>query len=122
MSILVYIEHAEGSIKKTSLEAVSYGKALSDKISGGDVIAVALGTIADDALAVAGTAGASKVIHVSDEKLDAGVIQAHADAVAQVYKQVGANTLVLSKSSLGDAVAARLAVKLDAGLVSNVVD
>lgn len=122
MSILVYIEHAEGSIKKTSLEAVSYGKALSDKISGGDVIAVALGTIADDALAVAGSAGASKVIHVSDEKLDAGVIQAHADAVAQVYKQVGANTLVLSKSSLGDAVAARLAVKLDAGLVSNVVD
>ncbi|PRY90648.1 electron transfer flavoprotein subunit alpha/FixB family protein [Mongoliibacter ruber] len=122
MSILVYIEHAEGSVKKTSLEAVSFGKALADKTSGGEVIALALGSISDEALAIAGTAGASKVMHVADGNLDAGVIQAHADAVAQVYKQVGANTLVLSKSSLGDAVAARLAVKLDAGLVSNVVD
>lgn len=122
MSILIYIEHAEGSIKKTSLEAVSYGKALSEKTSGGEVIAVALGSISDDALAVAGTAGASKVMHVADEKLNKGVIQAHADAVAQIYNQVGAKTLVLAKSSLGDAVAARLAVRLDAGLVSNVVD
>jgi hypothetical protein len=32
MSVLVYIEHAEGSIKKTSLEAISYGKTLSKKI------------------------------------------------------------------------------------------
>lgn len=122
MSILVYIEHAEGAIKKTSLEAVSYGKALSDQLSAGDVIAVALGSISDDALKVAGSAGAAKVIHVNDSKLDAGVIQAHAEAVAQVYKKVEASTLVLAKSSLGDAVAARLAIKLDAGLVSNVVD
>ena len=122
MSILVYIEHAEGAIKKTSLEAVSYGKALSDKIGGGDVIAVALGAIDSGELKKAGIAGASKVMHDGNDKLTAGVIQAHADAVAQVYNQVGANTLVLAKSSLGDAVAARLAIKLNAGLVSNVVD
>ncbi|MCH7399415.1 electron transfer flavoprotein subunit alpha/FixB family protein [Belliella sp. DSM 107340] len=122
MSILVYIEHAEGAIKKTSLEAVSYGKALSDKIGGGDVIAVALGAIDSGELKKAGIAGASKIIHDANDKLTAGVIQAHADAVAQVYNQVGANTLVLAKSSLGDAVAARLAIKLNAGLVSNVVD
>jgi electron transfer flavoprotein alpha subunit len=122
MSVLVYIEHAEGSVKKTSLEAVSYGKALSEKLSSGDVIAVALGTISADELAKAGHAGASKVIHVNDSKLDEGIIQAHAEAVAQVYKQVGAETLVLAKSSLGDAVAARLSVKLNAALVSNVVE
>lgn len=122
MSVLVYIEHAEGSVKKTSLEAVSYGKALSEKLSSGDVIAVALGTIPADELAKAGHAGASKVMHVNDSKLDEGIIQAHAEAVAQVYKQVGAETLVLAKSSLGDAVAARLSVKLNAALVSNVVE
>jgi electron transfer flavoprotein alpha subunit len=122
MSVLVYIEHAEGSVKKTSLEAVSYGKALSEKLSSGDVIAVALGAISADELAKVGHAGASKVIHVNDSKLDEGIIQAHAEAVAQVYKQVGAETLVLAKSSLGDAVAARLSVKLNAALVSNVVE
>ncbi|MGY6744852.1 MAG: electron transfer flavoprotein subunit alpha/FixB family protein [Cecembia sp.] len=118
MSVLVYIEHAEGSVKKTSLEAVSFAKALSE----GEVIAVALGSIDENELANVGKAGADKILHVDDEKLNAGVIQAHAEAVAQAYKQVGANTLVLAKSSLGDAVAARLAVKLDAALVSNVVE
>ncbi|MCS4432916.1 electron transfer flavoprotein subunit alpha/FixB family protein [Aquiflexum gelatinilyticum] len=122
MSVLVYIEHAEGSVKKTSLEAISYAKALSDKLSLGEVIAVALGAISTDELSKAGPAGASKVIHVGDQKLNDGIIQAHAEAVAQVYKKVGASTLVLAKSSLGDAVAARLAIKLDAGLVSNVVE
>ncbi|WP_373521329.1 electron transfer flavoprotein subunit alpha/FixB family protein [Aquiflexum sp.] len=122
MSVLVYIEHAESSVKKTSLEAVSYGKALSDKLSLGDVIAIALGSISSDELAKVGHSGATKVIHVNDRKLDEGIIQAHAYAVAQVYNQVGAETLVLAKSSLGDAVAARLAVKLNAALVSNVVE
>lgn len=122
MSVVVYIEHADSAIKKTSLEAISYGKALADKLNLGDVVAVALGSIGEDALAVAGSAGASKVVHVSDSQLDAGIIQAHAEAVAQVYQKEGGKTLVLAKSSLGDAVAARLAVKLDASLVSNVVE
>ncbi|EKB49721.1 electron transfer flavoprotein subunit alpha/FixB family protein [Cecembia lonarensis] len=122
MSVLVYIEHAEGSVKKTSLEAVSYGKALSEKLSAGEVIAVALGRLDSGELANVGQAGADKVIHVDDEKLNAGVIQAHAEAVAKVYQQSGSSTLVLAKSSMGDAVAARLAVKLGAALVSNVVD
>ncbi|GAB2609918.1 electron transfer flavoprotein subunit alpha/FixB family protein [Belliella aquatica] len=122
MSILVYIEHAEGAVKKSSLEAVSYGKALAEKIGAGDLVAVALGTVETSELTKVGSAGASKVMHVNDDKLTAGVIQAHADAIAQVYKQIGATTLVLAKSSLGDAVAARLSVKLGAGLVSNVVE
>jgi electron transfer flavoprotein alpha subunit len=122
MSVLVYIEHADGTVKKTSLEAVSYAKALSDKTSEGEVVAVALGSISPSELEKAGSAGASKVIHVNDEKLSSGIIQAHAEAVARIFTQIGAKTLVLSKSSLGDAVAARLAIKLDAALVSNVVE
>ncbi len=122
MSILVYIEHAEGKVKKTSLEAVSYAYALASQTGEGDVVAVALGTIDDGELAAVGIAGARQVLHSSDERLNAGVIQAHASAVAQAFAKVGAKTLVLAKSSLGDAVAARLAIKLNAGLVSNVVE
>lgn len=122
MSILVYIEHAEGKVKKTSLEAVSFAHALASKTGEGEVVAVALGTVDASELAQVGKAGAAKVLHSADEKLNDGVIQAHASAVAQAFSKVGAKTLVLAKSSLGDAVAARLAVKLDAGLVSNVVE
>ncbi|MCE7056170.1 electron transfer flavoprotein subunit alpha/FixB family protein [Algoriphagus sp. AGSA1] len=122
MSILVYIEQAEGKVKKTSLEAVSFASALATQTGEGDVVAVALGTIDDSELASIGKAGASKVLHGADSRLDAGVIQAHASAVAQAFGEVGSKTLVLAKSSLGDAVAARLAIKLKAGLVSNVVE
>jgi electron transfer flavoprotein alpha subunit len=122
MSILVYIEHSEGKVKKTSLEAVAFAKALTDQTGEGDVVAVALGSISEDELTAVGGAGASKVLHAADSRLDAGVIQAHASAVAQAFQKEGSKTLVLAKSSLGDAVAARLAIKLEAGLVSNVVE
>jgi electron transfer flavoprotein alpha subunit len=122
MSILVYIEHSEGKVKKTSLEAVAFAKALSLQTGEGDVVAVALGTVSNDELAAIGGAGASKVLHAGDSRLDAGVIQAHASAVAQAFQKEESKTLVLAKSSLGDAVAARLAIKLNAGLVSNVVE
>lgn len=122
MSILVYVEQSAGKIKKTSLEAVSYGYALAAKTGEGEVIAVALGSLAADELAAIGEAGAAKVLHISDERLNAGVIQAHASAVAQAFESTRASTLILAKSSLGDAVAARLAIKLQAALVSNVVE
>jgi len=122
MSIVVYVEQSAGKIKKTSLEAVSYGFALAAKTGEGEVIAVALGTLDSNELASIGEAGAAKVLHISDERLNAGVIQAHASAVAQAFESTGASTLILAKSSLGDAVAARLAIKLQAALVSNVVE
>jgi electron transfer flavoprotein alpha subunit len=122
MSIVVYVEQSAGKIKKTSLEAVSYGYALAAKTGEGAVVAVALGTLDSNELASIGEAGAAKVLHISDERLNAGDIQAHATAVAQAFESTGASTLILAKSSLGDAVAARLAIKLQAALVSNVVE
>jgi electron transfer flavoprotein alpha subunit len=122
MSIVVYVEQSAGKIKKTSLEAVSYGFALAAKTGEGEVVAVALGTLDSNELASIGEAGAAKVLHIADERLNAGVIQAHASAVAQAFESTGASTLILAKSSLGDAVAARLAIKLQAALVSNVVE
>lgn len=122
MAILVYLEQAAGKVKSTSLEAVSFAKALAQKTGEGEVVALALGTMDASELAKVGKAGASKVLHASDPRLTEGVIQAHASATAQAFKSLGAKTLVLAKSSLGDAVSARLAIKLDAALVSNVVE
>ena len=120
MSILVYIEQDQGKIKGSSLEAVSYAAGLSG-LQGGDVNVLGLGSIAAEEWSKVGAAGANTIYHIGDQRLDQGVIMAHADAIAKVFEKVGAATLVLAKSSLGDAVAARLAVKLEAGLVSNVV-
>lgn len=122
MSILVYVEKSEGMVKKTSLEAVSFAHALASKTGEGNVIAVALGSFLQEDLSILGKAGASKVLHIPDTRLNEGVILAHASAIAQAFQKEGANTLVLAKSSLGDSVAARLSIKLGASLVSNVVE
>lgn len=114
MSVLVFIELEEGKIKKSSREAISYAAAL------GETTAVALGTADAAELASAGVNGASKVLHVADDKLNAGLIQPYAEVLAAAATATGADIVVTAKSSLADAVVGRVAAKLGAGLVSNV--
>jgi electron transfer flavoprotein alpha subunit len=121
MSILVFVESAEGEVKKTSKEAVSYAAALAEQQSGGDVIALVLGTdLGEDKMKAIGQHGADKVMHAHDERLNQGIIQAYATVIAQAFEQTGADTMVLAKSSLGDPVSARVAVKVNAALAANV--
>ena len=116
MAILVFVESAEGKIKKTSIEAVSYAHAM-----GGPVTAIALGSVEKGELENLGKFGASKVLHSADEKLNQGVIQAYASVLAQAMQDEQADILVLSNSSLATPVAARTAAKMQASLATNVV-
>lgn len=118
MSILVFVESSEGEIKKTSIEAVAYAAAM-----GGDVTAIALGSNIDTAeLESLGKYGATKVLHVDDERLNQGIIQAYSTVLAKAMEDSGAEVLVLANTSLGNPVSARVSVKVDASLVSNVTD
>jgi electron transfer flavoprotein alpha subunit len=117
MSVLVFIESADGAIKKSSLEAVAYAAAMGQ----GDVTAVYLGQLDTAELQKVGNYGAAKVLHANDERLNKNIIQAYASALAQALQQTGANILVLAKSAIGDPVAARLSIKTNASFVSNVV-
>ncbi len=122
MSVLVFIESADGEFRGTSLEAVAYGAALA-KAQGSNATALVLGNTVDASkLPNVGNYGVSKVLHVNDDRLDNGIIQAYAQVVAQAMEKEGANTLVLAKSSLGDAVSARVAAKMKAALASNVTE
>jgi electron transfer flavoprotein alpha subunit len=117
MAIVVFVESADGKIKKTSLEAVAYAHAMKDSVT-----AVALGTVEKSELEGLGKYGASKVLHVTDERLNQGVIQAYATVLSKAMEDEKADILVLANSSLGTPVAARIATKLGANLASNVVE
>ncbi|MEP2774098.1 MAG: electron transfer flavoprotein subunit alpha/FixB family protein [Fulvivirga sp.] len=117
MATLVFVESAEGKVKKTSIEAVAYAAGM-----GGDVTAIALGDVEQSELENLGKYGAGKVLHADDDKLNKGVIQAYATVLAKAMESTGADTLVLANSSLGAPVSARVSVKMGASLVSNVVD
>ena len=117
MKTLVFVEHADGKLKRTSLEAICYAKGW-----GGDIVALALGTIDAQALAEAGKFGAAKVLHAADAKFDHPIIQVFASAVAQAMEQEGCTNLVLANSPMGSPVAAKVAVRTGAGFVSNVTE
>ncbi len=117
MATLVFVETSDGKVKKTSLEAVAYAHAM-----GGEVTAIALGTVDKSELESIGKFGAAKVVHVADERLNQGVAKAYEVVLSQAMKDEKSTTLVLANSSLGTPVAALVAAKLGASLATNVVE
>ncbi len=116
MKILVFIETAEGKVKKTSLEAVAYARTIDT-----DVVAIALGNAEKTSLEEVGKYGASKVLHAADPRLNQGVIQVYAEVLKKAMDEEGADVLVFAGSTLGTPVAARVATYIGAGIVTNVV-
>ncbi|HLS94480.1 MAG TPA: electron transfer flavoprotein subunit alpha/FixB family protein [Sphingobacterium sp.] len=115
MSVLVYIENIDGHFKKSGLETLSYAKAVADQ-TGQPVAALSIGNVDRNTLETIGTYGIPKVIRVDKEQLKQFVNQAYAAVIADVAKHVGAQTVVLSNSFSGKALAPRVAAKLHAAL------
>ena len=119
MSILVYTENWDGKFKKLSFELVSYATAIANEL-GTTVTALSIGNVADDELSKLGNYGASKILNVSDDRFAALDNGAVASAVAEAAKNEDAKVVVFAHSNLGKAVAPRVSVKLNGGLVSGV--
>jgi electron transfer flavoprotein alpha subunit len=121
MSVLVYVEQAEGKFKKSVFEAVSYAKAIADQ-QGTNLTAISIGNVAETELKELGKYGASKVLNVSADQLKTFVNQAYASVIANAAEKEAANIVVLSNSFSGKGLAPRVAVKLKAGLVDGAVE
>ena len=118
MSVLVYTESENGKLKKAALECVSYAKAIADEM-GTSVTAVAINANDADTL---GNYGASKVLNVKNDALNSFNAKQYAAVIEQAAKQEGAKVAVLSSSADSKYLAPLLAVGLEAGYVSNVVE
>ncbi len=118
MSILVYTESENEKFKKAALEVVSYAKAVADQL-GTTVTAVAIN--AKDS-ALLGAYGASKVLAVNNADLNTFNAKKYAAVIEQASKQDGSNVVILSSSADSKYLAPLLAVGLEAGYVSNVVE
>lgn len=119
MSVLIFIDTAEGHVKKASLEALSYGAKVAEQ-TGTEAEAVVLGTVNED-LAALGKYGVKKIHQVSNPALDHFDAQVYTGVIAQVAAATGATVIVFSNNVNGKAIAPRLSAKLKAGLVSGAV-
>ena len=116
MSIIVYAESWEGKFRKSTFEAISYAKKISEGLQK-DVKSICVGSIEDDELKKLGHYGSSSVdvypnISKSDCKSVAEVINEHSQE---------ANFIIFSNTFNAKSIAPRVSAKLSAGLVSNVI-
>jgi electron transfer flavoprotein alpha subunit len=70
----------------------------------------------------AGAHGAARLLTIDDAAWDAYAPETYAAALAAAAKETGADTILVSGTSLGRDVAARAAARLDTGLLSDVVE
>ncbi len=118
MSVLVYTESDQGKFKKVALEVASYAKAIAGQL-GTTITAI---TINADDTSELGKYGIDKVLNVSDPKLEAFNAKSYADVIKQAADKEGAKVIVVSSSINSKYLSPILAIGLDAGLVSNVVE
>lgn len=121
MSVLVYVENAEGKFKKSTFEVVSYAAAIATQLNT-TLSAISIGNVSQEDLINLGKFGAGKVLNVSNDKLKSFVNQAYASVIAEAAQKEGASVVVLSNSFSGKGLAPRIAVKLKAGLADAAVE
>ena len=119
MSVLVFVEGLNGEIKKSSLEAATYGSQVAQQL-GTTATAVAIGEVHEEALTKLGEQGISKVLYDGDSRLNQFVANAYVKVIAKAAAQESAKMLVFSNSNIGAAIGAKLAVRLNGSLATNV--
>ena len=117
MSVLVYIDSKDG-IAKNAHEAIVYGSKIAAK-TGGETVVVTAGNADDSTLSALGKYGANKVIAHDSTDLDS---QQLTKLVTDVAQDNGSKVVVFSQDLTGKAVAPRVAVRLNAGIVSGAIE
>jgi len=118
MSVLVYTESEQGKFKKVAFEVASYAKAVANQL-GTTVTAVAIN--ANDTTELSNY-GVDKVLNVNNSQLDTFNAKAYADVVKQAAEKENAKIVIVSSSADSKYLAPLLAVGLQAGFASNVVE
>lgn len=119
MSVLIFIDTAEGQVKKASLEAICYGAKIAEQLST-SAEGVVLGEAKDD-LGSLGKYGVKKIYHVNNKNLNTLDSQLFISTIAQVAETAKATIIIFSNNINGKAIAPGLSVRIKAGLVTGAV-
>ncbi|WP_308990774.1 electron transfer flavoprotein subunit alpha/FixB family protein [Mariniflexile litorale] len=118
MSVLVYTESEQGKFKKVAFEVASYAKAVADQL-GTTVTAIAINASNISELS---SYGVDKVLNISNTQLDAFNAKGYTEAIKQAAEKEASKVIILSSSANSKYLAPLLAVSLNAGYASNVIE
>ncbi|WP_037571081.1 electron transfer flavoprotein subunit alpha/FixB family protein [Phaeacidiphilus oryzae] len=116
--ILVLVDHAEGAVRKPTLELLTLARRLGEPsavlLGGGDATA--------DLAAKLGEFGAAKVYAADAAEFADYLVVPKVDALQQIAQSAQPAAILLTSSGEGKEVAARLALRLGSGIITDAVD
>lgn len=118
MSVLVYSESEKDSFKKSSYEAVSYGKSLADKI-GVELICVTFNCSNSQKLK---NFGADKIFNIESQNSQEFTCKVYSTLLSKIIETQNASTIILSSSPDSKYLGAYLAGYTGGSYISNVVE
>jgi electron transfer flavoprotein alpha subunit len=117
--ILVVAEQSGGELRKSTLHVINFAQMAAAK-SGGTVEAMVIGAGIANAAAEVAKYGVSKVYAVDAPVFENYLAQSFSHAIAEVAKAAGATVVAGAASTFGKDVLPCVAVKLEAGMASDV--
>ena len=116
--ILVLIDHAEGAVKKPTYELLTLARRL------GEPSAVFIGPAdkASEATEKVKKYGAEKVYVVDDSEIKGYLVAPKAEVLQQLVEKASPDAVLIPSSFEGKEIAARLAIKIESGLITDAVD
>ena len=117
MAVLVYAESDNGNYKKSSFEAISYGRDLADQLST-SCIAISIGNNGSENL---GQYGAHQEVNINGDFYQSFNPNVHAKAISEIGNQCDCQIIVFSQTYSGKSIAPILAIKQDSAIVTGVI-
>jgi electron transfer flavoprotein alpha subunit len=113
--VLVLVDQVAGGVRKASLELLTAARGL------GEPSAVVFGTPDEAVVQTVGDYGAAKVYAVLGDEPSQYVAVPQAEALAALAERVSPVAVLVSSSPEGKDVAARVAVRLDSGIITDAI-
>ncbi|WNO75991.1 electron transfer flavoprotein subunit alpha/FixB family protein [Streptomyces sp. AM8-1-1] len=118
--VLVYVDHLDGAVRKPTLELLTLARRI------GDPVAVALGAGAESTAAALAEHGAVKVLTADAPEFADYLVVPKVDALQAAYEAASAGgslaAVLVPSSAEGKEIAARLAVRIGSGIITDAVD
>ncbi|MGW3700480.1 electron transfer flavoprotein subunit alpha/FixB family protein, partial [Streptomyces sp. NPDC005149] len=114
--VLVYVDHVDGAVRKPTLELLTLARRI------GEPVAVALGAGAEATASVLGEHGAVRVLTADASEFADYLVVPKVDALQAAVEAVSPVAVLVPSSAEGKEIAARLAVRIGSGIITDAVD
>ncbi|MFE5120101.1 electron transfer flavoprotein subunit alpha/FixB family protein [Streptomyces sp. NPDC056669] len=114
--VLVYVDHVDGAVRKPTLELLTLARRI------GEPVAVALGAGAESTASALAEHGAVKVLTADAPEFADYLVVPKVDALQAAYEAVSPAAVLFPSSAEGKEIAARLAVRIGSGIITDAVD